>query len=218
MAKDPAFLFYSSDFISGTLTMSYEQLGRYIRMLCLQHQKGILSERDMKVLAEGDEELISKFVKCNEGYYNERLRNETIKRNAYSESRRKNKSKNNMTNEDMTNICSTYDGHMENVIVNVNENKINDLIMSKFDISLCEIWRQWKEFKLSQFNFRYKTYQTELTAINNLYKLSNGTTSTAIEIINQSIANGWKGFFAIKQSVNQQRFEARVEYSNRYDK
>jgi hypothetical protein len=217
MGKDPAFLFYSSDFISGTLTMSYEQLGRYIRMLCLQHQKGTLSERDMKFLAEGDEELISKFIKTADGYYNERLRNETIKRNAYSESRRKNKMP-----KDMSVISTTYDGHMENVIVNENVIRINELIQSKFDITLCEMWNQWKEFKHSQFNFKYKTYQTEVTAINNLYKLSNGKTNIAVDIINQSIANGWKGFFEIRnssnQSANEKRFEKRVEYSNRYDK
>ena len=43
--KDPAFLFYSSDFLSGTFTMTNEQIGKYIRLLCIQHQKYILSEK-----------------------------------------------------------------------------------------------------------------------------------------------------------------------------
>ena len=47
MAKDPAVLFYTSDFLSGTFTMTNEQVGMYIRLLCLQHQKGKLSEKDM---------------------------------------------------------------------------------------------------------------------------------------------------------------------------
>lgn len=45
--KDPAFLFYSSDFLSGTLLMSDEEIGQYIKLLCLQHQKGHLKEKDM---------------------------------------------------------------------------------------------------------------------------------------------------------------------------
>ncbi len=40
MAKDPAFLFYSSDFYMGTVGMTDAQVGQYIRLMCLQHQKG----------------------------------------------------------------------------------------------------------------------------------------------------------------------------------
>ena len=46
MSKDPAVLFYTSDFLSGTFTMTNEQVGKYIRLLCLQHQKGRLTEKD----------------------------------------------------------------------------------------------------------------------------------------------------------------------------
>lgn len=37
--KDPAFLFYSSDFLSGTMLMTDEEIGQYIKLICLQHQK-----------------------------------------------------------------------------------------------------------------------------------------------------------------------------------
>ena len=40
MAKDPAFLFYTSDFLTGTMFMTNEQVGIYIRLLCSQHQHG----------------------------------------------------------------------------------------------------------------------------------------------------------------------------------
>ena len=33
MSKDPAFLFYSSDFLTGTLLMSMEQKGKFITLL-----------------------------------------------------------------------------------------------------------------------------------------------------------------------------------------
>ena len=84
--KDPAFLFYSSDFLSGTLLMTDEQIGQYIKLLCLQHQKGHLKEKDMlNICNTYDEDIFSKFLKDEEGnYYNERLENETNKIIAYT--------------------------------------------------------------------------------------------------------------------------------------
>ena len=46
--KNPAVLLYTSDFLAGTLLMTNEEVGAYIKLLCLQHQKGHLSEKDMK--------------------------------------------------------------------------------------------------------------------------------------------------------------------------
>ena len=93
--KDPAFLFYSSDFLSGTMLMTDEEIGQYIKLLCLQHQKGHLKEKDMlNICKTYNEDIFSKFKKDEEGkYYNERLEYEANKRKAYSESRRNNRMK-----------------------------------------------------------------------------------------------------------------------------
>jgi hypothetical protein len=93
MAKDPAFLFYSSDFYTGTAFMTDEQVGKYIRLLCLQHQHGHLTEQHMiNICKTYDEHIFSKFEKLPDGkYHNVRLHNEILKRCAYSESRRKNR-------------------------------------------------------------------------------------------------------------------------------
>lgn len=40
MAKDPAFLFYTKDFQSGTQDMSCAEVGAYLRLLMYQHQHG----------------------------------------------------------------------------------------------------------------------------------------------------------------------------------
>ena len=100
--KDPAFLFYSSDFLSGTMLMTNEDVGKYIRLLCLQHQKGHLKEKDLlSICKEHNEEIFSKFKQDEEGnYYNERLEYEANKRKSYSESRRNNRNK-----VDNTNTC-----------------------------------------------------------------------------------------------------------------
>jgi len=116
MAKDPAFLFYTSDFLTGTLTMTDEQVGKYIRLLCLQHQKGELSEKDMLFICKShDEDIFSKFKIIDGKYFNERLKEESIKRIKYSESRRNNKLK--------KNISSSYVKHMENENENEDINK-----------------------------------------------------------------------------------------------
>lgn len=106
MAKDPAVLFYTQDFLVGTMTMSNEQVGKYIRLLCLQHQKGKLTLKDLsQYISEDDFEVAEKFEKLADGfYYNMKLKNETERRKNYSESRRNNR---------MKNISKSYDSHME---------------------------------------------------------------------------------------------------------
>ena len=101
--KDPAFLFYPSDFLTGTMLMSNEQTGKYITLLCLQHQVGHLSERQMKkICGEYDEDIYSKFIQDTEGlYFNERLEDEAAKRSKYCESRRQSRLK---ANEDEVRI------------------------------------------------------------------------------------------------------------------
>jgi len=120
MSKDPAFLFYSSDFLTGTMFWSNEQVGLYVRMLCAQHQHGgRIDTNVLRTQCDSDEDIFSKFVKDENGnYLNERLSAEVEKRKAYSESRR-----NNRTKKDMNNISKTYVVHMENENENVIVNK-----------------------------------------------------------------------------------------------
>lgn len=92
--SDPAVLFYTSDFLVGTMFMTDEQTGKYIKLLCLQHQKGRLKEGVFNKIVNDDIDIIEKFKKDkNNCYYNERLENEILKRKNYSESRRSNRLK-----------------------------------------------------------------------------------------------------------------------------
>lgn len=145
MAKDPAFLFYSSDFLTGTMLMTDEQVGKYIRLLCLQHQKGTLTEKDMlKICLTQDEDIYNKFIKVDTGYINQRLFEETEKRKKYSESRANNRKGSKKDKKDMNNICNSYDSHMEN------ENE-NVIISNNSYIDIGEILKiflaeqSWKE-------------------------------------------------------------------------
>lgn len=164
--KDPAFLFYSSDFLSGTMLMTDEEIGQYIKLLCLQHQKGHLKEKDiLNVCKRQNEEIFSKFTKDDKGnYYNKRLEDEIIRRNKYSESRRNNRKKKGLEKqkketyeEDMKNICNSYEEHMEteteNITENINiiKNKDNRGMGEEGKIKVLEIWE-------TQFNDFYSAY------------------------------------------------------------
>lgn len=133
MAKDPAFLFYSSDFIVGTYEMTDAQVGQYIRLLCLQHAKGHLKESLMVSTMGGklDEAIACKFLIDENGhYYNERLDAEVNRRREYSESRARNRmsradasqGEDTGTQEkDVSIICETHVPHMETETITTNK-------------------------------------------------------------------------------------------------
>jgi len=67
---------------------------------------------------------------------------------------------------------------------------------------IVELWDEWKEYKSQHFKFKYKTIQSEQAAFDNLVELSEKNFEIAREIVKQSMANGWKGFFLPKNSQN----------------
>ena len=76
--KDPAFLFYSSDFISGVQDLTMEERGQYITLLCLQHQKGHLTEKMIRLCCgNAAADVMAKFRQDENGlFFNERLETE----------------------------------------------------------------------------------------------------------------------------------------------
>ena len=92
MAKDPAMLFYTADFLIGVAFMTNEECGQYIKLLCFQQQRGHLTLDEMtKAVGEVSPAVLEKFVRDEDGrYYNERAEVEITKRNNYTTSRRKN--------------------------------------------------------------------------------------------------------------------------------
>lgn len=92
MAKDPAFLFYSADFMMGAMTLTMEQRGQYITLLSIMHQKGRLSKEEVEFVIGGTPgiSLTKKFKIDDDGnWYNERLETEIAKRSEFTKSRRK---------------------------------------------------------------------------------------------------------------------------------
>ena len=147
MASDPAILFYTSDFLTGTFTMTNEQVGMYVRLLCLQHQKGSLSEKDMiNVCGTYVEEVFLKFKKNGDKFYNERLREEAEKRKNFCESRRLSRqgSGNKKDIKKRTlNVRKSYDQRMENENEDVNENENRD-INTNWETEKLNFQNDWK--------------------------------------------------------------------------
>lgn len=85
--KDPAFLFYSADFLVGVSDLTMEERGQYITLLCLQHQKGRLNERTISLsIPNVSQYVLDKFDKDENGlFYNKRVESEINKRNKYCE-------------------------------------------------------------------------------------------------------------------------------------
>lgn len=105
MAKDPALLFYTSDFLTGTMFMTDEQVGIYIRLLCAQHQHGgYISKMAFNIVVDNHEIIREKFIECDLGFYNQRMKEEADKRTKFCESRRLSRT---------SNVCKSYVKRME---------------------------------------------------------------------------------------------------------
>jgi uncharacterized phage protein (TIGR02220 family) len=132
MAKSPAVLFYTSDFLTGTTLMNFSQKGKYIHLLCLQHQQGHLMPEDFfSVCDPNDYKIISKFIKDENGnYFNERMELETQKREAYSHSRSNNRTTKPFKDKgnDTKKICLSYVNHMDNDNDNINSKYIKEIV------------------------------------------------------------------------------------------
>ena len=195
MSKDPAFLFYSSDFLTGTMFLTNEQIGIFIRLLCVQHQKGRLREKDMlKICKTYDEDVFEMFTKDDENlFYNERLEVEVNRRKAYSESRRNNRKKKTTPTPKKTSL--TYDKHMETETETetVNKNKKeNTIIVYPFsDESFVKAWDLWKQYK-KEIKKSYNSKLSEQAALKSIGKMADDS-SDAIEIIEHTISRGWIG-------------------------
>jgi len=135
--KDPAVLLYTQDFIVGTLTMTNEQRGKYIMLLCLQHQKGKLTETDLRqYLNEEDIVLAEKFILSSDGfYYNERMQMEIENRKVRTDSSRENGKKGGRPKKETEkkpmgfnsdNLNVTYLKSRYNLTGNANENEAVD--------------------------------------------------------------------------------------------
>ena len=158
--KDPAFLFYSSDFLSGVMDLDMEERGQYITLLCAQHQKGHLSEKTTRLLVGScSVSVLEKFQKDSEGnFFNKRLDEEIEKRIKFTESRKNNgklggrpAKDNNLTITDRFSLAKPS----ENLPENENENKD---IIEKEEVEIGKNAKKTEEEILQGIFEHYKEY------------------------------------------------------------
>ena len=210
MSKDPAVLLYTSDFLSGCQDLTMMERGQYITLLCLQHQKGVLSPKIIKLTCgnEMSQDVLDKFKIDKDGnYYNERMDFERNKRKAHSELQRqkaqqrwdKVKKEKNNSNKQLKGdaVASTVASALAVPLENENENenrnkKENTIIVYPFsDESFVKAWDLWKQYK-KEIKKSYNSKLSEQAALKSIGKMADDS-SDAIEIIEHTISRGWIG-------------------------
>lgn len=63
-------------------------------------------------------------------------------------------------------------------------------------------WQLWKSYKSKEHGFKFKSPISEQANLKKLSEMAGNDEKTAIKIIHQSIENGWKGFFELKNNTN----------------
>ena len=141
MAKDPAFLFYPGDYVSGTMGMTFEEKGAYMDLLMLQFNRGHMNTHMIQhTIGHLWEQVKCKFIQDDEGlWYNVRLDIEKDKRKTFTESRRNNMKPKNKPKEDApyeTHMQPHMDSHMENVNEDINK----DININKSKCSFEQVY------------------------------------------------------------------------------
>lgn len=161
MAKDPAVLFYCSDFLTGTTGLTMEERGQYITLLCLQHQQGHLSEKTIRLaVGSASVDVLSKFKKDDNGnFFNERMEEEIEKRSNFVKIRQNNgklggrpKTEIKPTGKPKDNLQDNLQGNLPE---NENENTNEDILEKEIENFLVP--DMLKIFKIS--NPKYKENQ-----------------------------------------------------------
>ena len=223
--RAPAFQFYADDFLAGTMTMTNEERGAYISLLCLQWSKGFVTELDIQRICLGmpthcQSICQSKFEVGDDGHYrNKRLEKERTKQKERSEKQRDiaNLRWNKDANALPMHCQQDTDDHAESVpevcfpspspspIIHTPTPKspwevahgieLPESIRTQNCLDAVKLWLQYKSEKRESYK------KTGLTAA--LTKWSREFTPAEFpSIVEHSIASGWKGLYRPQSSAS----------------
>lgn len=189
-----SFLIYKS-FYEPIKDMNDEQLGRLLRALFEYHINGTeIVDKDIQIPFKF---FLNQF-KLDEVKWLQRV--EVAKLNGKKGGRpAKNQvgsHKTNSVNSKPKKPDNVNDKENENGNDNVNETEI---VLPFLSDEFRRIWIDWKNYRRVEHGFKYKSKISEQTALNKLQELSQGRERLATEILNQSVENGWKGFFQLQK-------------------
>ena len=217
MSKDPAVLLYTSDFLSGCSDLTMLERGQFITLLCLQHQKEVLTKKLIELTCGSNisEDVMSRFTKDKNGnYFNKRMDFERKKRKAHSDKQslkakaRWDKVKENKLTKQPVEDATAHAVVMplENENENENENRIKskskkvEIVFPYNDKDFIHSWGIWKQY-LKESRNPIKSKIQEQAALKRLNNMSESSID-AIEIIEYTIAQGYKGLFKEKKNSN----------------
>lgn len=80
---------------------------------------------------------------------------------------------------------------------------LKENIVFPFETETFKIqWQLWKSYKDKEYGFKFKSPISEQANLKKLSEMAGNDEKKAIAIIHQSIENGWKGFFELKNNNN----------------
>ena len=203
----PAFQFYPQDFITGVMYLTMEERGIYITLLCIQWSKNKIPKKRLGLIIGMEWESVPELVQdkfTDEGDYliNQRLFKISEERRIFVEKQVLNGRKGGRPTKQLKpkqNPKESSSLKMKMKMKVENENK--DIVYPYQNDEFIEIWKQFKIYKSTEFNFKFKSTQSEQAALS---KLPNEMDNVdhAIQSIKNTMANGWKGIFPDKQNNN----------------
>lgn len=229
LRDQPYFPLYVQDYLTDEkLNMcSASSQGVYIKLLCIFHKSdsygGILLKQkdkqkssvtlnfafklakllpfDLQVISSALNELIDEKVLIIEDdfLYQKRM----IKDNELSIERAKNGKKGGKTTQKKHKEFAKAKpkANSENEDESKNEDDIVKEIVYPFDSEKFHLyWKMWKQYKRKEHKFNYKSKISEQAALKKLGNLAQGIESNCYEILENSIANGYKGFFKAEEN------------------
>ena len=148
MSKDPALLIYSADILSEIADLNLEERGQYLTMMLLQHRKGPLTEKLLKLQLgqKPSKDVISKCaIDADGSCYMEWVERERDRRKAHSNKQRENVLK--RWNKQTKEIPKEYNGNTTVIpLVTVTDTVTKTNTKTKAETSDVELWPGFNDF------------------------------------------------------------------------
>ena len=132
--------------------MSNEEVGKFIKLICLQHQFGHLTKSDLTQFVKPEETKIwQRFEEIDGKFYHIKTKLESERRKNFSDSRRKNRQSTDTQSKEK-NICETSVEHMETETETITKTltKLEGGVGGDFN------WESVKQYFLNADEWMYK--------------------------------------------------------------
>jgi len=103
----------------------------------------------------------------------------------------------------------------------IERNNADAVVVLPYDSQVFkEAWQQWKDYKRTQHRFTYKSPASEQAALKHLTEITSNELG-AVAAIHQSMAQGWKGIFAVDnkaKATTSEKSDEVKQWLNSYQK